>query len=99
LRDYYEEELERASTDAAGSSMQSELGGAKDAVQAIGEGNTDPGYSGVRFDLLATDAIGNPFLWRQLAQHNDIDDPFNVQPGQVLAVPSGLAGPQNGAGR
>jgi Contractile injection system tube protein len=93
----YEEELERTANDAAGSPV--ELGGAKDAVQAVGEGNTDPGYSGVRFDLLATDALGNPFQWRQLAEHNDIDDPFHVQPGQVLAVPPGLPGPQGGNGR
>lgn len=95
----YDEELQRAAADAAGSQAQAELGGVQDAVQAVGEGNTDPDYSGVRFDLLATDAIGNPFLWRRLAQHNDIDNPFNVQPGQVLAVPPELASPQEGPDR
>jgi nucleoid-associated protein YgaU len=95
----YEEELERAATDIAASQVESDLGGVKDAVQAVGEGTTDPDYSGVRFDLLATDAVGNPFLWRQLAQHNDIDNPFSVQPGQVLAVPPERAGPQDGADR
>lgn len=46
----------------------------------------------VRFDLLAADGLGNPFLWRLLAEYNQVDDPLHVAPGTVLAVPPGLAG-------
>ena len=46
----------------------------------------------VRFDLLATDGLGSPFLWRLLADYNDVTDPLRVAPGTVLAVPPGLAG-------
>ena len=72
------------------------LGAGEDAVQAVGEGNADPEYTGVRFDLLATDALGNPFLWRRLAQHNDIDNPLRINPGEVLSIPTELAGAQGG---
>jgi len=44
----------------------------------------------VRFDLLATDALGNPMLWRLLAAHNGIDDPTRIAPGTVLAIPPGI---------
>jgi hypothetical protein len=65
------------------------------AVQAVGEGETGPGYSGVRFDLLADEALGSPVHWRKLAEHNRVDNPFEVPAGAVLAVP-GAAG--QGAG-
>jgi hypothetical protein len=57
------------------------------AVQALGDGQSDPDYSGVRFDLLATDALGSPFHWRLLAEHNQIANPLQVPPGTVLSVP------------
>jgi hypothetical protein len=31
---------------------------------------------------------GDPALWRPIAEENGIDDPLNVQPGQVLVVPA-----------
>jgi hypothetical protein len=58
------------------------------AIRAIGDGEPD----GARFDLLASDSLGNPFLWRMLAEYNDIDDPFAVPAGTVLAVPPGPRG-------
>lgn len=61
-----------------------------EAVRAVGDGQTDPEYSGVRFDLLTTDALGSPFLWRLLAEHNQINDPLKVPAGTVLTVPPGL---------
>jgi nucleoid-associated protein YgaU len=61
--------------------------GAPAAVQAQGDGRADPDYSGVRFDLLATDALGSPFRWRLLAEHNQIANPLQVPPGAVLSVP------------
>jgi len=57
------------------------------AVQAIGDGAAEPGFTGVRLDLLAAEALGSPTRWRQLAEHNDIDNPLDVPAGAVLAVP------------
>jgi hypothetical protein len=57
------------------------------AVQAVGEGASEPGYSGVRFDVLAAEGVGNPMRWRLLAEHNDIANPLEVPPGSVLSVP------------
>lgn len=93
----YEDELARASADAVGAQQESATTGVQDAVQAVGEGESDPEYTGVRFDLLATDALGNPFLWRRLAQHNDIDNPFSINPGEVLSIPTELAGTPGGS--
>jgi hypothetical protein len=58
-----------------------------DAVQATGDGGSGDGYAGVRFDLLATSALGNPLRWRVLAEHNRIANPMNILPGTVLSVP------------
>jgi len=63
------------------------------AVQAVGEGDTGPGYSGVRFDLLADEALGSPVHWRRLAAHNQVDNPFEVPAGAVLAVPGAELSP------
>lgn len=61
----------------------------QDAVQAVGDGDSSPGYAGVRFDLLAASALGDPQRWRQLAEHNGIANPMEVAPGTVLSVPRG----------
>lgn len=61
-------------------------------VVALGQGARPEGPPAVRFDLLATDGLGNPFLWRLLAAYNEVDDPLSVEPGTVLAVPPGLPG-------
>lgn len=64
------------------------------AVQAIGSGagpggsGGAAGGSGVRIDLLATEALGSPLRWRELAAHNDVADPLDVPAGSVLAVPT-----------
>ena len=55
------------------------------AVQAVGNGS---GQDGVRFDLLAAEALGDPSRWRELAEHNNIADPLRVPAGSVLGVPS-----------
>jgi len=59
------------------------------AVQAIGDGAADDEFAGIRPDLLALSALGNPLRWRELLAHNGIDDPLLVESGSVLAVPSG----------
>ena len=58
------------------------------AVQAVGDGQADPDFSGVRFDLLAAGSLGDPAQWRQLAAHNDITNPLDVPAGTVLSVPA-----------
>ncbi|MFG1649699.1 hypothetical protein ACGFIE_07205 [Micromonospora sp. NPDC049275] len=68
------------------------------AVVAAGDGAAEPGRSGVRFDLLANDALGSPLRWRLLAEHNRIADPLAVPAGTTLAVPpppSGGGGPES----
>jgi hypothetical protein len=62
------------------------------AVVALGDGNPHPGYSGVRFDLLANDALGSPLRWRALAEYNRIANPLDVAPGTALGIPPGVAG-------
>jgi nucleoid-associated protein YgaU len=58
-----------------------------DSIQAIGDGGHGPDYRGVRFDLLATAALGNPQRWRMLAEHNRIANPMEVAAGTVLSIP------------
>jgi hypothetical protein len=53
------------------------------AVAAMGGGS-----DGVRFDLLAAEALGDPTRWRELASHNNVDNPLKVPAGSVLGVPS-----------
>ncbi|GAA1651906.1 hypothetical protein ACFQY4_27310 [Catellatospora bangladeshensis] len=55
------------------------------AVQATGDGS---GGGGARFDLLAAEALGDPTRWRELAEHNGIDNPLALRAGSVLGVPS-----------
>ena len=38
---------------------------------------------------IAGDVLGNPGDWREIAELNDIDDPFNLPPGQALIIPTG----------
>lgn len=51
----------------------------QNAVQAVGPAG--------RFDLLATEALGDPSRWRELAEHNDVADPLGLSSGAVLGVP------------
>jgi Contractile injection system tube protein len=62
------------------------------SVVAVGEGELATGPPAVRFDLLSTDGVGSPFLWRLLATYNEVNDPLRVEPGTVLSVPPGLPG-------
>ena len=94
-RESFEAELVRAQAQqATAATLPGQAGpSGATAVEAVGDGRVEPGYTGVRFDLLATDGLGSPFLWRQLAEHNDVANPLQVPPGTVLAVP-----PASGAG-
>ncbi|MFE9689310.1 hypothetical protein [Micromonospora sp. NPDC005806] len=77
-REGFEEELAAASTPTVPPGS---------AVVAAADGAAEPGWSGVRFDLLAHDALGSPLRWRLLAEHNRISDPLTVPAGTALAVP------------
>ncbi|MFG3556111.1 hypothetical protein ACGGAQ_17195 [Micromonospora sp. NPDC047557] len=79
----FAEELAAVSTPAAAPGS---------AVVAAGDGAAEPGHSGVRFDLLANDALGSPLRWRLLAEHNRITDPLAVPAGTTLAVPTSASG-------
>lgn len=54
------------------------------AIQAVGGG----AGTGVRFDLLAAEALGDPQQWRVLAEHNEVANPLDVPAGTVLGVPA-----------
>jgi nucleoid-associated protein YgaU len=41
---------------------------------------------------LAAAYLGDPALWRDIAQANNIDDPFNLPPGASLVIPSRSSG-------
>jgi hypothetical protein len=62
-------------------------GTAPEAVQAVGDGDAQPGYAGVRVDLLAASTVGSAQQWRELAEHNGIANPMEIVPGSVLSVP------------
>lgn len=77
---------------------------AGEAVQAVGDGGAGAdgdagGYAGVRPDVLACDSLGSPFLWRLLADHNDLADPLRIEPGTVLAVPPVATAAEAGTAR
>jgi hypothetical protein len=42
--------------------------------------------AGERIDLIAYQEYGDPAYWRLLAQANDINDPFDLKPGQILNI-------------
>ncbi|MCJ7622525.1 MAG: LysM peptidoglycan-binding domain-containing protein [Anaerolineaceae bacterium] len=42
---------------------------------------------GDRMDYLAYQEYGQPGLWREIASANDLDDPLDIQPGQILIIP------------
>ena len=41
---------------------------------------------GQTLDWIAYREYGDASLWRAIAQRNDLDDPLDLQPGQVLSV-------------
>ena len=46
---------------------------------------------GERLDIIAAQELKNPFLWRKIAEVNDIDDPFNFPGpddiGKIIIIP------------
>jgi len=44
--------------------------------------------AGDTLQRIAAEEFGDPGLWRQIAQANNIDNPLTVQPGQALNIPA-----------
>lgn len=63
-------------------------------VQGTGEDEEGGGHS-ERLDEMATAQYGDPGWWRVIARFNDIDDPWSIEPGRTLMLPSGTG---NGGG-
>jgi hypothetical protein len=58
-------------------------------VHVVGPGETLSGLAAV--------LLGDPARWREIAEANDIDDPFDLVPGRRLILPGGPAArPQGG---
>ena len=43
--------------------------------------------AGDRLDTIAYNLYGNAAKWRLIAEHNDVDNPLAVRPGQLLTIP------------
>jgi hypothetical protein len=43
--------------------------------------------AGDRLDAIAAEVYGDATLWRRIAEHNRIDDPFALQTGRYLTIP------------
>lgn len=43
---------------------------------------------GERLDLIAWEEYGSSALWRVIADFNQLDDPFRLQPGRILHIPA-----------
>ncbi len=50
--------------------------------------NTIRVTQGDRLDLIANDYYGDSRMWRAIAEKNDLEDPFNLKPGQLLTMPN-----------
>lgn len=47
--------------------------------------------SGETLSQIASDAYGDPAQWRAIANENRLDDPLNLAPGRILAIPATAA--------
>jgi hypothetical protein len=91
----YEQMLAEQQNQQAQDALDATAAGAvpPSSVIAVGEGDPATGPPpATRFDLLAHDGLGSPFLWRLLAAYNEVPDPLRVDPGTVLAVPPPIPG-------
>lgn len=50
--------------------------------------NTVRVTQGDRLDLIASNFFGDSRMWRKIAELNDLDDPFDLQPGRLLTMPN-----------
>jgi hypothetical protein len=52
-----------------------------------GDGGAPPSPAGERLDEIAQRYYGDPSVWRQIAEANDIDDPLRIPSGIALRIP------------
>lgn len=52
-----------------------------------GEEQEEGGNTTERLDEVAYRMYGNPTWWRRIANFNDIDDPWEIEPGRLLGIP------------
>ena len=52
-----------------------------------GSHEDDEGASTERLDEVSYRMYGNPAWWRRIANFNDIDDPWKIEPGRLLGIP------------
>lgn len=57
-------------------------------VQGTGD-DPEEGGGSERLDEIAAACYGDPSWWKVIASFNDLDDPWAIPPGQVLAIPPG----------
>jgi hypothetical protein len=57
-------------------------------VQGTGD-DPEGGLGSERLDEIATARYGDPAWWKVIASFNNIDNPWNIPPGLVLAIPPG----------
>ena len=65
-------------------------------VQGTGDDQEGGGHS-ERLDEMAAALYGDPGWWRVIAQFNDIDDPWSIEPGRTLMLPSNADSPGGAA--
>jgi hypothetical protein len=51
--------------------------------------------NGQTLSSLASAVLGDPARWRDIAVFNNIDDPFNLLPGQTILIPPARSSPQS----
>jgi hypothetical protein len=78
------------------------LSGALNAVVAavgVGTPTIHIVVQGDTLSGLAAEHLGDPGRWREIAQANNLDDPFNLAPGQPLVIPTAAGGGAAAPGR
>jgi hypothetical protein len=55
--------------------------------EMTGSGDEEAGQTTERLDEVAYRMYGNPTWWRRIANFNDIDDPWEIEPGRLLSIP------------
>lgn len=66
---------------------QNKAKGQNPTSQAAGISRVHQVQPGDTLDLIAAEELGDPNLWRQIAEFNHLDDPRRLKPGRILAIP------------
>ncbi len=63
------------------------LGAAQNPTSRTDRRKTRLVHQGERLDYIAYQEYGNAERWREIAEANDLDDPRDLQAGQILVIP------------